>query len=79
MASDQLHGHNHHQQHQHQVVNQIHGFDERSHNPTNHQQHHYNHQIFDSNPNRGMMIDFSKQHQIRMKNYVMLIIVSQVK
>ncbi|KAF3524345.1 hypothetical protein F2Q69_00048711 [Brassica cretica] len=68
MAIDQFYGHNHHQQHQHQVVNQIHGFDERSHNPTNHQQRHYNHQIFDSNPNRGMMIDFSKQHQIRMKS-----------
>ncbi|KAF3580242.1 hypothetical protein DY000_02033819 [Brassica cretica] len=63
MASDQFHGHNHHQQHQHQMINQIHGFDERSNNPTDHQQHHYNHQIFGSNSNMGMMIDFSRHHQ----------------
>uniref|UniRef100_A0A1J3GBN2 Homeobox protein BEL1-like protein n=1 Tax=Noccaea caerulescens TaxID=107243 RepID=A0A1J3GBN2_NOCCA len=70
MARDQFYGHNHHQQQQHQMINQIQGFDETNQNSTDHhhqqQQHHYNHQIFGSNSNMGMMIDFSKQHQIRM-------------
>ncbi|ESQ46807.1 hypothetical protein EUTSA_v10027690mg [Eutrema salsugineum] len=62
MARDQFYGHNHH----HQMINQIHGFDETNQNPTDHHHHHYNPQIFGSNSNMGMMIDFSKQHQIRM-------------
>ncbi|CAH2080184.1 unnamed protein product [Thlaspi arvense] len=78
MARDQFYGHNsadhHHQEQQHQMINQIQGFDGASHNPTVHhhhhhhqqQQHHYNHQIFGSNSNMGMMIDFSKQHEMRM-------------
>jgi hypothetical protein len=66
MARDQFYGHNnhHHQEQQHQMINQIQGFDETNQNPTDH--HHYNHQIFGSNSNMGMMIDFSKQQQIRM-------------
>ncbi|XP_010447491.1 PREDICTED: homeobox protein BEL1 homolog [Camelina sativa] len=66
MARDQFYGHNHHhhQEQQHQMINQIQGFDETNQNPTDH--HHYGHQIFGSNSNMGMMIDFSKQQQIRM-------------
>ncbi|KFK33010.1 hypothetical protein AALP_AA6G318600 [Arabis alpina] len=63
---DQFYGHNHHhqQQHHHQMINQIQGFDETHHNQTDHhQQQQYNHQIFGSNSNMGMMIDFSKHHQ----------------
>ncbi|XP_010441306.1 PREDICTED: homeobox protein BEL1 homolog isoform X1 [Camelina sativa] len=66
MARDQFYGHNHHhhQEQQHQMINQIQGFDDTNQNPTDH--HHYSHQIFGSNSNMGMMIDFSKQQQIRM-------------
>ncbi|CAL9223952.1 unnamed protein product [Arabidopsis halleri] len=67
MARDQFYGHNnhHHQEQQHQMINQIQGFDETNQNPADHH-HHYNHQIFGSNSNMGMMLDFSKQQQIRM-------------
>ncbi|EOA16220.1 hypothetical protein CARUB_v10004359mg [Capsella rubella] len=70
MARDQFYGHHHNQeqqQQQHQMINQIQGFDETNQNQTDHHHHHqYNHQIFGSNSNMGMMIDFSKQQQIRM-------------
>ncbi|KAL1225596.1 putative homeobox BEL1 [Cardamine amara subsp. amara] len=64
------HHHHHHHHQQHQMINQIQGFDETTNqNPTGHHHHHYNHQIFGSNSNMGMMIDFSKQQQIRMDHH----------